>query len=70
MDTNYVLFEVMDELENDQIEEDPTSESCRVIKYHLGPEFLELKNLGSLLTFSVDSKPVNNLLMIERHYFK
>ena len=40
-----------------------------MIRYHLGPDFLDLKNLGSSLTFSVGDKPVKDFLMIERHYF-
>lgn len=85
MDSGYVLFEVSDDSADDtnnqqsaeptqkEIEEIPDENietSQRTIRYHLGPDFLELKNLGSSLTFSVGNKPVKNLLMIERHYFK
>ena len=52
-----------------KIEEEDIYKSPRMIRYHLGPDFLELKNLGSSLTFQVGDKPVKNLLMIERHYF-
>jgi hypothetical protein len=72
LDTNYMLFEVSDEesgVSNNKSEEDE-SDNARIIKYHLGPEFLELRNLGTCLTFSVGKLPVKNLLMIERHYFK
>ena len=44
--------------------------SPRSIRYHLGPDFLELKDLGSSLTFSVGNQPVKDFLIIERHYFK
>lgn len=44
--------------------------NSRTIRYHLGPDFLELTNIGTSLTFSVGPLPVKNLLMIERHYFK
>ena len=44
--------------------------SPRTIRYHFGPDFLDLKELGSSLTFSVGKKPVKDFLMIERHYFK
>ena len=85
MDSGYVLFEVSDDSSDDtsnQQSAEPTQKeieemsdenietSPRTIRYHLGPDFLELKNLGSSLTFSVGNKPVKNLLMIERHYFK
>ena len=40
-----------------------------MIRYHLGPDFFDLKNLGSSLTFSVGDKPVKDFLMIERNYF-
>ena len=85
MDSGYVLFEVSDDSPDEQSEQptkeptqkemeetsdEPIESSPRTIRYHLGPDFLELKNLGSSLTFSVGNKPVKNLLMIERHYFK
>lgn len=82
LDSGFVLFEVSDDGSNDAV--DPAEEekknasqepetienSVRTIRYHLGPDFLDLKNLGSSLTFSVGNKPVKDLLMIERHYFR
>ena len=50
-------------------EEEDIYKSPRLIRYHLGPDFLDLKNLGSSLTFTVGNKPVKDFLMIERHYF-
>ena len=50
-------------------EEEDIYKSPRLIRYHLGPDFLDLKNLGSSLTFSVGNQEVRNFLMIERHYF-
>jgi hypothetical protein len=71
MDTGYVLFEVSDDGEEKDAEtENAETNSSRTIRYHLGPEFLELKNIGTALTFSVGPQPVKNLVMIERHYFK
>ena len=74
MDSGYVLFEVADEEENsdqnsNQNDSDQ-SEASRTIRYHLGPDFLELRNIGTSLTFSVGPLPVKNLVMVERHYFK
>jgi hypothetical protein len=34
------------------------------MKYHLGPEFLDFKGIGTALTFSVGDKQVKNLVMI------
>lgn len=72
IDSGYVLFEVSDEegMENPNQNEFESDDNSRTMKYHLGPEFLELRNIGTSLTFSVGVKPVKNLLMIERHYFK
>jgi len=72
MDSGYNLFEVADEeaLENPQGNNNESDDNSRSMKYHLGPDFLELRNIGTSLTFSVGDKPVKNLLMIERHYFK
>ena len=79
MDSGYVLFEVSDDSPDEpdknqpdiiEPKDEPIESSPRTIRYHLGPDFLDLKNLGSSLTFSVGNKPVKNLLMIERHYFK
>ena len=50
-------------------EEEDIYKSPRMIRYHLGPDFLDLKNLGSSLTFTVGDKAVKDFLMIERHYF-
>ena len=52
-----------------KIEDEDIYKSPRMIRYHLGPDFLDLKNLGSSLTFTVGNKPVKDFLMIERHYF-
>ena len=85
IETDFVLFDVSDdsndnnngenipeELQDEnlkKIEEEDIYKSPRMIRYHLGPDFLDLKNLGSSLTFSVGDKPVKDFLMIERHYF-
>ena len=79
LESGFTLFEVADdspEQEGEQMQEIKEDEnetienSMRTIRYHLGPDFLDLKDLGSSLTFSVGSKPVKDLLMIERHYFR
>ena len=40
------------------------------MKYHLGPDFLDFNNIGTITKFSVGNQPVRNLLVIERHYFR
>ena len=85
IETDFVLFDVSDDSEDSnnnenmpeelkdenlkKIEDEDIYKSPRMIRYHLGPDFLDLKNLGSSLTFSVGDKPVKDFLMIERHYF-
>lgn len=44
--------------------------SKRLIKYHLGPDFLELKTVGLTMYFSIGPKPINTMEMIEKHYFR
>ena len=63
MDSGYVLFEVSDDSTDDttnqqsepkEIEEIPDENietSPRTIRYHLGPDFLELKNCNFLSIF-------------------
>ena len=42
----------------------------RLLKYHFGPDFLDLRTIGLQVEFSIGEKPVPNLMMIERHYFR
>lgn len=72
IDSNFVLFEVQDDDAegNDTSNKEEETNGNRIIKYHLGPDFLDLKNIGTELTFSVGNYSVKNLVMIERHYFK
>lgn len=67
--TGITLFEVEDEQESAEPDSTP-AEDNRLIRYHLGPDFLDLTHLGTSLKFSVGQLPVKNLLMIERHYFR
>ena len=68
LESGTVLFEVASEEEEQQeiVEDD----SIRTIKYHLGPDFLNLTALGSTIGFKVGGKEVRNFRMIERHYFR
>ena len=71
LDSETVLFEVEEDLNEEQEKKSKDEiDQSRLIKYHLGPDFLDLRNLGTQLTFTVGDIPVKNLLMIERHYYK
>ena len=55
------LVEVHDEdIDNDSVT-DSDDPSTRVIKYHLGPDFLRLKTVGLTLTFSNGDKPIYDM---------
>ena len=69
LESGTVLFEVVNE-DEDQASEPIEDDSLRTIKYHLGPDFLNLTALGSTIGFKVGGKEVRNFRMIERHYFR
>ena len=55
------------------VDEEATDEDGpdkRVIKYHLGPQFLQLQMVGLTLNFGIGPKPINKMTMVERHYFR
>ena len=65
-----VLVDVREtDLDQDNINDD-MDPSTRLLRYHFGPDFLELKTVGLQVEFSIGDKPVPNLTMIERHYFR
>lgn len=72
MDTGVVLVEVQkEEDEEDAAEAEMEADAAtRTIKYHFGPDFLNLRTIGTTLEFSVGDQPVSNFRMIERHYFR
>jgi protein unc-119 len=70
LESGTVLFEVSNTEEDEEAKEIIEDDSVRTIKYHLGPEFLNLTALGSTIGFKVGSKEVRNFRMIERHYYK
>jgi len=70
MISNMTLVEVPEDLvEDDDIHEDDDP-SKRLIKYHMGPDFLELKTIGLTMNFSIGPKPINKFEVIDRHYFR
>eukprot|EP00931_Biecheleriopsis_adriatica_P104645 TRINITY_DN7928_c1_g2_i1.p1 TRINITY_DN7928_c1_g2~~TRINITY_DN7928_c1_g2_i1.p1 ORF type:complete len:209 (-),score=39.12 TRINITY_DN7928_c1_g2_i1:69-695(-) len=46
------------------------SDQARFIRYHFGPDLLDVQMIGTTLEFVNGDYPVTNLRMIERHYFR
>ena len=69
MISKITLVDVPDQGENEQLN-DSDDPNTRVIKYHLGPDFLKLKMVGLTLNFGIGPKEIKNLEMVERHYFR
>jgi len=69
MISGYTLIDVREgDLDTAITEEmDP---STRLLKYHFGPQFLNLTTIGLQVEFKIGDLPVPNLMMIERHYFR
>ena len=63
------LVDVPDQDDESEINDDDNPET-RVIKYHLGPDFLKLQTVGLTLNFGIGPKPIKNMQMVERHYFR
>ena len=58
------------EQDNDNDISDEDDPSIRVIKYHLGPDFLKLRTVGLTLNFGIGPQAINKMEMVERHYFR
>ena len=69
MQSKITLVDVPDSGEDATLSDDDDP-SERVIKYHLGPDFLKLRQVGLTLNFGVGDKPVKKMAMVERHYFR
>eukprot|EP00747_Dinoflagellata_sp_TGD_P165361 gnl/TRDRNA2_/TRDRNA2_186528_c0_seq1.p1 gnl/TRDRNA2_/TRDRNA2_186528_c0~~gnl/TRDRNA2_/TRDRNA2_186528_c0_seq1.p1 ORF type:complete len:188 (-),score=40.29 gnl/TRDRNA2_/TRDRNA2_186528_c0_seq1:187-750(-) len=66
-----LLFEIRkDPNDEEGLPDDDADDSVRQIRYHFGPNFLDFKNIGTTLEFSVGEHPLHNFRMIERHYFQ
>ena len=68
-DSKMTLVTVPAEANDKQLSDDDNPET-RVVKYHLGPQFLLLRTVGLNLEFSVGPKEVKNMQMVEKHYFR
>uniref|UniRef100_A0A3P9LH17 Protein unc-119 homolog A n=1 Tax=Oryzias latipes TaxID=8090 RepID=A0A3P9LH17_ORYLA len=42
----------------------------RFVRYQFTPAFLQLRQVGATVEFTVGDTPINNFRMIERHYFR
>jgi hypothetical protein len=69
MTNNVVLVDVKETDLDRNVTEDMDPQT-RLLKYHFGPDFLRLGTIGLQVEFSIGDKPVPNLLMVERHYFR
>mmetsp|Transcript_53163 Transcript_53163/g.95411 ORF Transcript_53163/g.95411 Transcript_53163/m.95411 type:complete len:189 (-) Transcript_53163:203-769(-) len=47
-----------------------TGDAGRFIRYHFGPELLDIETIGTTLEFINGPYEVHNFRMIERHYFR
>ena len=70
MDSGFTLVDVTDQEVSEEVTPEMDDPKIRLVKYHFGPDFLKLKTIGLKVEFKVGDKPVPNLLMVERHYFR
>mmetsp|Transcript_104404 Transcript_104404/g.319701 ORF Transcript_104404/g.319701 Transcript_104404/m.319701 type:complete len:184 (-) Transcript_104404:125-676(-) len=66
-----LLFEIRkDPDEEEPALSDDMDDSVRFIRYHFGPDFLNIPTIGTSLEFTIGDQPLVNFRMIERHYFR
>ena len=71
MISNITLVDVpIDEIEDEANISDQDDPTKRLIKYHFGPDFLHLQTVGLTMTFGIGPQPIQDLEMVERHYFR
>ena len=71
MISNITLVDVpIDEIESEENLNEADDPTKRLIKYHFGPDFLHLQTVGLTMGFGIGPQPIQNLEMIERHYFR
>ncbi|XP_046891846.1 protein unc-119 homolog A isoform X1 [Hypomesus transpacificus] len=70
METGTVLFEITKPpaLPGNKKDFDPNA--GRFVRYQFTPAFLQLRQVGATVEFTVGDTPINNFRMIERHYFR
>lgn len=73
-DSDQLLFEVAQEPGAEKVDlttiPPEYEDQVRCISYDFGAAFLDLKTIGTTLTFSVGNQEIPNFRMIERHYFR
>ncbi|PWA20311.1 hypothetical protein CCH79_00003775 [Gambusia affinis] len=79
METGTVLFEITKPPAPGQSQAPETKtavfKQCdpntgRFVRYQFTPAFLQLRQVGATVEFTVGDTPINNFRMIERHYFR
>ena len=70
MESGITLVDVKDEEVEKELTEEMDDPNIRLVKYHFGPDFFNLKTIGLKVEFSVGNNPLPNLTMVERHYFR
>uniref|UniRef100_A0A3Q3Q4X7 Protein unc-119 homolog A n=1 Tax=Monopterus albus TaxID=43700 RepID=A0A3Q3Q4X7_MONAL len=72
METGTVLFEITKPPTPGQLKALETREpnAGRFVRYQFTPAFLQLRQVGATVEFTVGDTPINNFRMIERHYFR
>ncbi|CAK90678.1 unnamed protein product (macronuclear) [Paramecium tetraurelia] len=60
-DDNFILFDFENDEENQQQE---------VLSYQFTPQYFDIKTLGATKIFKTFDKPLKNLLLVDRFYFK
>ncbi|XP_061775180.1 protein unc-119 homolog A isoform X3 [Nerophis ophidion] len=69
METGTVLFEITKPpIPGGRKHCDPNA--GRFVRYQFTPAFLQLRQVGATVEFTVGDTPINNFRMIERHYFR
>ncbi|XP_036392906.1 protein unc-119 homolog A [Megalops cyprinoides] len=72
METGTVLFEISKPPASDRAgdKRDFDPNAGRFVRYQFTPAFLQLRQVGATVEFTVGDLPINNFRMIERHYFR
>ncbi|CAB1347865.1 unnamed protein product [Coregonus sp. 'balchen'] len=70
METGTVLFEITKPPAPAGEKKDLDPNGGRFVRYQFTPAFLQLRQVGATVEFTVGDMPINNFRMIERHYFR
>ncbi|XP_056612832.1 protein unc-119 homolog A [Triplophysa dalaica] len=72
METGTVLFEIAKQSAMGSVEDTKDFEpnAGRFVRYQFAPTFLQLRQVGATVEFTIGDAPINNFRMIERHHFR